>query len=222
MDNNTNIDLRLTFSKTGRAKFISHLDLLRSMQRALKRAKIPLWYTQGFNPHSYLMFPLALSLGIESSVELLDFKVTKEVDFDKLLLDLNKQLPEGIRALNVDYPHHKHTEITQSEYKVTLFYDDTECYFNKFNEFIAQEKIEVIKKTKKGEHNIDIKPFVEIISIDKSDKSFSVIMRLPSGVELNLNVSLVMDAFYTFCSQQPNKICVERTKILCDKNEIFD
>ena len=50
-------DYRLTFAKKGRARYISHLDLMRAMQRAIKRAGVPIWYTQGFNPHSYLMFP---------------------------------------------------------------------------------------------------------------------------------------------------------------------
>ena len=69
-------DYRLTFAKKGRARYISHLDLMRAMQRAIKRAGVPIWYTQGFNPHSYLMFPLALPLGTESEVEVLDIALS--------------------------------------------------------------------------------------------------------------------------------------------------
>ena len=67
-------EVRLRFSKTGRLKYISHLDINRAMSRALKRAGIPLWYTEGFNPHPYMSFSLPLSLGVESLCESVDLR----------------------------------------------------------------------------------------------------------------------------------------------------
>ena len=70
-------EYRAVFSKTGRAKYISHLDLMRAFQRVFKRAHLPIWHTQGFNPHVYIMFPLALPLGTDSRVEIMDFALTE-------------------------------------------------------------------------------------------------------------------------------------------------
>ena len=63
MENNGFRDLRLFYTKTGSAKYISHLDVMRAFQRAFRRSKIPVWYTEGFHPHLYLTFALPLSLG---------------------------------------------------------------------------------------------------------------------------------------------------------------
>ena len=95
---------RLTYSKKGRAKFISHLDLMRTMQRAFKRAKLPVWYTQGFNPHPYIMFPLALALGTESEIEPMDIALLEEYSFDELKDRLNDVLPEGLKIMAVAEP----------------------------------------------------------------------------------------------------------------------
>ena len=79
------IDIRLGFSKTDRAAYISHLDCNRLFQRAFKRSGLPVWYTQGFNPHVYLTFPLPLSLGTESLCETVDFRLTEETSMGRCL-----------------------------------------------------------------------------------------------------------------------------------------
>ena len=67
--------VRIWFQKRGAARYISHLDLTHCMARAIHRAKIPLWYTQGFNPRAHMVFALPLPLGIEGSREALDIKI---------------------------------------------------------------------------------------------------------------------------------------------------
>ena len=80
-------EVRLRFSKTGRLKYISHLDINRAMSRAFKRAEIPLWYTEGFNPHPYMSFSLPLSLGVESLCESVDIRLIDSIDnADKLYI----------------------------------------------------------------------------------------------------------------------------------------
>lgn len=87
-------EVRLRFSKTGRLKYISHLDINRAMSRALKRAGIPLWYTEGFNPHPYMSFSLPLSLGVESLCESVDLRITGEITNKEIKDRLNSVLPE--------------------------------------------------------------------------------------------------------------------------------
>ena len=74
--------IRVLFHKTGRAIYISHLDLTRAMGRALARTQLPVWYTEGFHPHLYMTFALPLSLGVEGLCETMDFWLTEEVPFD--------------------------------------------------------------------------------------------------------------------------------------------
>ena len=86
------IDVRTVFEKKGRAKYISHLDLNRFMMRAFRRSGLPIWYTEGFNPHPYATFALALSLGFESEYEIMDFSLTEGVSFGKVKKILNEIL----------------------------------------------------------------------------------------------------------------------------------
>ncbi len=88
----------LQFEKTGSAKYFSHLDVLRAMQRALRRARVPVAYSQGFNPHMQLSFATALSLGQQSRAELLDMKLTRMVDLPQMLKDLIAAFPPGFYA----------------------------------------------------------------------------------------------------------------------------
>ncbi len=222
MENN-GTDLRTIFIKKGRASFISHLDLVRTMSRALKRAKIPFWYTQGFNPHPYIMFPLALSLGAKSECEIMDFRIMTDMNFDEIMNKLNAQLPIDLQIKNVFYPVQKHTEIAKAEYKIHLKTSlSSEEMHKKWKEFIAQEKIEVVKKTKKkGETLIDIKPSIECLDVETKSDDFFAILRLPAGTVFNLNVSLVTDSFSDFISEKFEVYNILRTKILNKDNEIF-
>ncbi|MBQ3015100.1 MAG: DUF2344 domain-containing protein [Clostridia bacterium] len=93
---------RLLFEKTGKAVWMSHLDLMRVFQRAFKRAGLLLTHTQGFNPRPSVSIAMPLSVGVESSCELLDFDLDGEsVDCDEILSRLNQTLVEGVRVLQV-------------------------------------------------------------------------------------------------------------------------
>lgn len=214
-----NIKIRSTFSKRDRARFISHLDLNRCMQRAFKRAGIPIWYTQGFNPHAYIMFPLALTLGVESDCEIMDFAITEEMDFTDIKDRMNAVLPQGLKINSVAYQIKKHTDIEQAEYKVDIKGNTTLKI--DFDDFITRETIEVEKKTKKGIAHIDIKPFIDLISCETTDNILEVVIRLPAGTEMNINPNLVFDEFFKGLSYEAEIAYIERTKILCADSEIF-
>ncbi len=91
--------LRLKFSKTGRAVYISHLDLMRTMQRVFSRAGVPLKYSEGFNPHAKISIILPLTVGTASLCEYMDFALTEDRDLAALPAVLDPYMPEGIRAL---------------------------------------------------------------------------------------------------------------------------
>lgn len=204
--------VRIFFSKTDRAKYISHLDLNRTMQRALKRSKLPAWETEGFNQHIYITFALPLSLGIESVCEAMDIKLTQPVEYDEIKEKLNNSLPFDLRVIYAAKPIYKHTEIKKAEYRITadIRHDD-------FSQFLSQEKIPVMKRTKKkGISEIDLKPYIEY---SPKDKEF--ILVLPSGTDFNINPLLVLDAFEGFIGRRPDVFNITRTNIYTENGERF-
>lgn len=219
----TRYDYRLTYAKIGRARYISHLDLMRTMQRAFKRAKIPIWYTQGFNPHAYLNFPLALSLGTNSEIEILDVALTEELNFDEIVSRMNQTMPEGLRIVKAAKPVYKHTEIASARYEIR--FDcvglSAEQVKEKFEHFVSLEKIEIEKRSKKkGVNLVDIKPHIDVQSIG-ADDLVTVDVILPAGCQFNLNTSVVMDAFCKYEDVEIDSIYTTRTKIMCKNGEDF-
>ena len=144
-------NIRIKFSKTGNAKYISHLDLNRFFQRAFKRSGLPIWITEGFNPHIYLHFLLPLSLGTESITEFVDCKITEEVEYEEIKERLNNVLPQGFSVLSVSAPIEKADKITFCKYEISFPETDKKT----LEEFFRAEKIEVLKKTKRKEYIVD-------------------------------------------------------------------
>lgn len=210
--NQNNIAVRLFFSKTGRAKYISALDLINCFQRAIRRTDIPVWHTQGFNPHTYVNVNLPLSLGTEGLNESMDIKLVEEMPFDMIRDKLNEVLPADIRIISAKVPQKKHTDIEKSVYDITV-----RCDYEALKKFLDSERIVTEKKTKKGITEIDLKPYVEIS--DYSDGHFK--LTFPSGCDFTLNPSLLFDAFEKFSGSEIEHIDVVRTNILCKDGSEF-
>jgi len=151
--------LRLRYSKTQRAKYISHLDLMSTMQRALLRAEIPLQYSQGFNPHPYLSVALPLPVGLDSTCELMDIRVTEEtLDLTGIAQKITACLPDGLEVTDCYIPAVKFTEIAWIEIHGTLIFDSgppADAVAGLRGRY-AQKSILISKKTKRGMSDIDI------------------------------------------------------------------
>jgi len=207
---NLNKPVRVFFKKIGRAKYISHLDLQRTMQRAIKRSALPVWETEGFNPHIYLTFALPLSLGIESLCESFDIKIAEDISFDEIRDRLNAALTEDLQILKAAAPAYKHTEIKKAEYEITL--KSEESNWDNFSVFLNQNEIIAAKRTKKGETKIDLKPLIELKSINDGGK---INLLLPAGTTLNINPKQVIDAYGDFTGVNINNASVTRTAVFC-------
>jgi len=96
--NNTPIVLRVRFRKVGKLQYISHLDLVRTMHKIIVRAKLPLWYTEGFNPKPKMVFAAPLSIGTESLCEYMDLRLTERMDTAEALRRLNENLTDEMQA----------------------------------------------------------------------------------------------------------------------------
>ena len=164
--------LRLLFSKTDRAVYISHLDLMRTLTRAFLRAECRLKYSEGFNPHPQISIALPLSVGAESICEIMDFKLIEDKEPDEILSALSKQLPEGIEAIAVYASERKIKELKWLKITGIFEYDERNAgnMAVKLNEFYAKDSIVISKKTKRGIGESDIKQAIkEIAFTDDGD-----------------------------------------------------
>jgi len=214
--------VRATFEKKGRAKYISHLDLNRCMLRTFRRSGLPIWYTEGFHSHPYYSFALALSLGFESSCEILDFNLNEDIPFDEIKDRLNAVMPEGMRIVKVADQKQKITAIAKAEYSFSLTAEDADGLYSAVQALLEQPQILIEKKTKKGLKEVDIKPEMEVVSCEKTDNSVDMVMRLPAGTQTNYNPSLFIEALRRTTDIGFDAEKIRRTAILCADNSDFD
>ena len=190
-------NVRIWFKKYKAAKYISHLDLNRVMTRALQHSRLPVWHTEGFNPHPFITFALPLSLGFCGVKECMDIKLTDEVSCDDIVSRLNKSLPDGIEIYNVTEPVMKAGKITFGHFDMKMSCDSVspEKLFMMFREMFAQEKIEVEKSSKKGTPKIlDLKPDIGSYTLEKMSDYVQLDIILPAGSVNNINPVLLINA----------------------------
>lgn len=164
---------RLLFEKTGRAVWISHLDLMRLFQRAFKRAGLPLTHTQGFNPRPSVSIALPLSVGVESSCELLDFDLDGDKVANRIVRGkLNDYLIPGIRVIKVYDNMQKIKHLALLDTVVTMEYDAgvPADAVSRLQELFAQEEVLVEKKAKSGDIlDQNIVPMIKSMEIVQTD-----------------------------------------------------
>lgn len=169
---------RALFEKTGNARYISHLDLMRLFQRAFKRAGLPLTHTQGFNPRPSVSIALPLSLGVESRCELLDFDLEVPVDCGEIREKLNASLVEGVFVREVYEQGEKIKNLALLQSRLVLEYDRqipndiTEQLQNLF----SRPELIVEKKSKNGMTQQDVIPLLRSLKVNRvSDREFEMI-----------------------------------------------
>ena len=108
--------VRLKFIKVGALQYISHLDLQRTMARALARSGIPVCYTEGFNPQIKLVFAAPLAVGVESVCEFLDIRVTGDISCEEIVRRINAGLADELHVIEAYYPATKFSEIAAADY----------------------------------------------------------------------------------------------------------
>ena len=163
--------LRMRFSKTGRAIYISHLDLMATMQRAFSRAGSRLKYSEGFNPRPQISIALPLSVGTSSVCELMDFQLLQEVDITKLAARLNATMPKGIFVQESYEPTRKNAELKWLAIDGVFEYDErpVDIMQKQLTDFFSRESIVIEKKTKRGFGEVDILPAIREIVFEAGE-----------------------------------------------------
>lgn len=190
-------EVRLRFSKTGQAKYISHLDTNRVFSRAFARAKINLWYTQGFNPRPYMSFSLPLSLGVESYCENVDIRIIDDLTDEEIKVRVNDALPLGIRIIDVYDDFMDCHDIVYSDYVYKFEFKVNELALEKIKAVLESDAIMAQKKAKQGKRRVlketDIKQFIVKYNISIRDDNIILNIRLLAGPDKNLNPTLLFD-----------------------------
>lgn len=194
--------IRLQYTKGEELKYIAHLDTLRTFIRALRRAKLPIAYSQGFNPHPVISFLMPLSLGFTSNCEMVDIGFTEELSFEEAAKRLDEALPPGFHIISAAAPIHKPADITEAEYSVT--FRDPSPPLSQIEAFFTQTQLIVSKKSKRGMKEVDIMPMIHQYRYQDS----ILTLLLAAGSTENLNPELIMTHFcgetqwnYQICRQ---------------------
>ena len=147
--------VRVEFRKFGRAKYISHLDLNRFMIKVIRRSKIPVWYSEGFNPHPYITFAQPLSLGFESDYDLMDIRLDDDSFTNEAVYNaLNVLMPEGIEVVACADPCMKAGEIAFAEYRIA--FDEADERLIKLSSFYQPTQLSHKRKPRKVTTKISI------------------------------------------------------------------
>ena len=163
------LTIRISFEKRAEAAYISLLDLQRVFQRILKRSGLPVYYTQGFNPHIYLSFASPLSLGQESLCESCEVKTAEEnPDLSAWKETLQPFMPRGIVIHSVAPAKEKSSEIGFADYTITLPASAEEALVA----YNAAESAVISKKTKRGSKDVDLKTYIPRLDYKKKGTAF--------------------------------------------------
>lgn len=214
---------RMLFAKTGRAVYISHLDLMRTITRAFLRAECRLKYSEGFNPHPNISIALPLSVGCESVCEIMDFKMLEDMPCEEIKSRISDQFPEGIEVIDVYEMQRKVKEIKWLRISGVFEYDERDAaqMAEKLNEFYAAESIVITKKTKRGMGERDIRPAIKEISFEASGGDV-ILSAVISAQEPTLNPELIADALRQLAPEYaPDFAKFRRLEIFDENMEIF-
>lgn len=214
-------EVRLRFCKQGRLKYISHLDINRALSRAFRRADIPLWFTEGYNPHAYMSFSLPLSLGVESLCEYVDIRLIDEISNDEIKKRMNDVLPADLRILDVYDDFRDSSEIMYSDYVFKISFTDCEKAAEKIKSVFEFSEILAQKKGKQGRKkvlkDVDIKQYIDKYNISVRDDLVVINVRLMAGNEKNLNPTLLFDTLIRLIETDFEWKSISRLSLL-DKN----
>lgn len=181
--------LRVRFKRGENTKYVSHLDLMESFDRAIRRAGLPLAYSHGFNPHPALVFGLPLSVGITSEAEYMDIELTEEIEKETFLARINESLPEGLECLEAEYFGQKNNimkEINFASYDMLVSFNDNiseDDIKAGIDSLRSSEKIIVQKEGKNGIKDMDIKSLIFEVAfgMPKSANMIKVLFKDATG-----------------------------------------
>ena len=197
-------------------KFIGHLDMVRYFQKVMRRANVDICYSEGFSPHQKMSFAAPLSVGVISKGEYFDIEVNSSLSSKEMIKNINAQNVESVKVVSYkELPEgakNAMSIVAGADYFVytDLFTEE------QVNDFYAQDEINILKKTKKSEKIVDIKPMIHEMKFNED----GIFMKVSQGSAANLKPDLVMSALEQFTGAKlPEFVQYERLDMYCLEND---
>lgn len=212
---------RMLLEKTGRACWMSHLDFMRLMQRAFRRAGVLLHHSQGYTPHAYVSMLLPLSVGMESQCEIMEYELDGELL--PTCESMNAVLPEGVRVLDIYESGRKAKELAFLRAVLTLEYDAgvPEAAVKEIANLLSEPSLTVEKRTKRGMEETDIRPLLKHCEITQEKTALSLLCTV-SAQDPPLNPMLLAAAIDRYLPHlRPDYVKCRRIELLDASGEIF-
>lgn len=221
--------IRIKFRKYGNMKFIGHLDVMRYFQKAIRRSEVNIRYSEGFSPHQIMSFAAPLGVGITSKGEYVDIEVLDTENSKKMLDRLNAVMSEGFEILEYkllpDDAANAMSIVAAADYSLTFrpgYKPENESpaqWFEKLVRFFDADHVMIMKKTKKGEREMDLKPFVYELEVRNDGETPALFMKVSAGSAANIKPELVLDAYYASLGEERPQFAfmTEREEVYADK-----
>lgn len=183
--------IRIKFRKWGAMKFIGHLDMMRYFQKAVRRANIDICYSEGYSPHQIMSFAAPLGVGITSDGEYFDIEVNSSLSSKESIEAFNQTMVDGVEVTSyVKLPDKAKTAmsiVAAADYRLS-FKDEYESSYSVQEwkdivdrEFTSKDSFTIIKKTKKSEREVDLKPLVYQLSVEEVDAKPAFFIQVSTG-----------------------------------------
>lgn len=189
--------VRVWFKKMGMSRYVSHLDLMRAMTRSVRRAGVPLWYTEGYNPHPYLTFALPLSLGMESLYESMDMRIEGENTNAQIFEMMKGAMPPGIEIVSVDDPVDDPKTIAYGEFDLLFDCDDSKELSALIEDMLSKNELIVQKLGKQGRKkvlkDINLMEHLKEVKLTSTANRVKLTVVFPAGSTTNINPTLLSD-----------------------------
>lgn len=191
----------IKFTKEENIKFISHLDVLKTIQKNIRRAELPIEYSKGFNPHMSTSIAQPLSVGVYSCGEYMDMVLEMEMDENEIIDRLNKTAPSGIKyisALAIPYVEGEKkvpqamAMIDAARYTIKVKYSDVSNLEKEMNELISKDEWNTIKKSKKGEREVNLKSLIKEFNFWIKDEVLVLNVLISTGSREHLSADLLV------------------------------
>lgn len=190
----------IKFTKESEIKFISHLDLMRTLQRVIRRANLPMEYSKGFNPHMAMSIAQPLSVGVYSDAEYMDIVLVEELNEEEIINRLNAKTASGIKFLTAKKVVNKEGEkkvpqtmalVDAARFTVKILCEDAKVVEEKMQELENKAEWTTIKKSKKGEKEVNLRTMIKEMKYWINDNELILNILISSGSREHLSPDLV-------------------------------
>ena len=196
--NQTKLFLRFKFRKGGNLQYVSHLDLVRTMHKVIVRAKLPLWYTEGFNPKPKMIFAAPLSIGTESMCEYMDLRMNEYIDPKEAMDRINANMTHEMQITEAYYPERKFTDLKWMSYCITIRPAAFSAELvDRVNSVLCGDVVEVQKKN--SEDRTNIRPLIKSAIARAEGESIVIDTILSADPSAFLNPEYIIKALREYC-----------------------